>query len=660
MDVMLHGPLGAPTGFSLINRRLVAGLRTRGHRVTEMPTDAGAGFTDHERRSRQTVSSTGEPRRAPRATPPDVYLFHDWPFDFAHAVGRANAFFLEWEYRRLPAAWVRALDRSFDLVVVPSRAAGRVCRESGLRAPIHVCPGGVDTSEFHPARRPVALPTRKRFRFIHLGGAHERRGTDVLLRAYGAEFTADDDVCLVLKGFHYERHRPWLEREMRRAGLARTDAPEILYRHAYLPSVAPYFAAADVGVFPMRAECLGLPVLECIASGRPVIVPRGTGLDQFCNARNARFVAAAPVERRGRAALEPDVAHLRKLMRAAYERGPLSDDEQRAVAATVAGKTWGASLDGLSRALAAALARATRRSGAAATPARVRAGSAGAIVGRAGSCLTAFRDAADAGLPLRLRHGASAPLAGAIAAATRLRRAAGMPPPRVTPVARWQDAAELALATDVAVTSRAAARAFARAGFAATHVHVVPPTPPVRLRAPAPRGRARYLFAADDPFVAGLLLLLDAWERAALADAELVLACDALVWRSHRVLRWLVAHPAVRVVAPSRAGLRREVAAAHYVVVPSDETDVALEALARGRPLVAASGTTAAALLTPPRDGWTFRAGSAAALAAALRDSHAALRDHAATARHAWQAARRFRSADGLRALARALEARSR
>jgi len=38
VDVMLHGPLGAPTGFSLINRRLVAGLRARGHRVTEMPT----------------------------------------------------------------------------------------------------------------------------------------------------------------------------------------------------------------------------------------------------------------------------------------------------------------------------------------------------------------------------------------------------------------------------------------------------------------------------------------------------------------------------------------------------------------------------------------------------------------------------------------------
>ena len=39
MDVMLHESLGAPTGFSLINRRLVAGLPARGHRVTEMPTD---------------------------------------------------------------------------------------------------------------------------------------------------------------------------------------------------------------------------------------------------------------------------------------------------------------------------------------------------------------------------------------------------------------------------------------------------------------------------------------------------------------------------------------------------------------------------------------------------------------------------------------------
>ena len=641
---MLHGSLGAPTGFSLINRRLVAGLRARGHRVTEMPTD-------------------GEPRRAPRTTPPDVYLFHDWPFDFAHAVGRVNAFFLEWEYRRLPAAWVRALDRSFDLVVVPSRATGRVCRESGLRAPIHVCPGGVDAREFHPARRPVALPTEKRFRFIHLGGAHDRRGTDVLLRAYGAEFTADDDVCLVLKGFHYERHRPWLEREMRRAGLDRPRAPEILYRHAYLPSVAPYFAAADVGVFPLRAECLGLPVLECIASGRRVIVPRGTGLDQFCTARNARFVRATPVERRGLAALEPDVAHLRRLMRDAYEDGPASDAERRAIAATVAAKTWDASLDGLAAALAAAHARTTRRSRATAAPSRARDGGSargrrGAVVGRAGSCLAPFRDAMAAGATVRLRHGATAPLAATVAAATRLRRAAGMPPPRVTPIERWQDAAELALATDVAVTSTTAARACTRAGHAAERVHLVTPTPPSRPPAPVPRGGARYLFAAQDPFAGGLLLLLDAWQRAALADAELVLACDAIVWRSRPVLRWLVAHPAVRVTGPSKAALRREIAAAHYLVVPGEETDVALDAFARGRPLIAAAGTTAAALLTPPRDGWTFRAGSAASLATALRASAAAHGGFAAASREAWQAARRFRAADGLHTLARALEAR--
>lgn len=625
LHIMVHGPFGAPTGFSLINRRLASGLRARGHRVAAMPTD-------------------GEPVRLPRPVPPDVYLFHDWPFDFGHGVGTTNAFFLEWEYRRLPRPWARALDRAFDLVVVPSRAAARVCRESGVTRPVHVCPGGVDPHEFRPDRRPAALPTRKRFRFIHLGGAHERRGTDVLLRAYGAEFTRDDDVCLVLKGFHYERHRPWLEREMRRAGLLRPDAPAILYRHAYLPSVAPYFAAADVGVFPMRAECLGLPVLECIASGRPVIVPRGTGLDEFCTVRNARFVTATPVERRGKAALEPDVEDLRRLMRAAYEAGPLPAGERRAVAATVAGRTWDASLDGLARALERLAARARR----ATSPA--------VVVGRAGSCLRAFLEAPGA---VRLRYGAVAPLPDVLATSARARARAGAPAPRRAPIERWQDAAELALATDVAVTSAASARAFTRAGVRS--VHLVQPAVPARAWVPPRPGRPRYLFAAGDPFPAGIALVLAAWERAAPGDADLVCVCDPVVWCSQRTLRWLVAHPRVAVRPIARARLRGEIAAAHYLIVPAeDPLDCFVEAIATGRPLIAAAGTAAASLVAPGRDGWIFRAGAVAGLAAALGESRAAHASHRDRCRAAREAGRRRRAAPDLRTLARMLAERRR
>ena len=141
------------------------------------------------------------------------------------------------------------------------------------------------------------------------------------------EFSADDDVCLILKGFHYDHHRPWLERVIRRCGLQRRGAPELCYTHETLPSVAPLLTATDVGVFPLRAECTGLPVLEFIAAGRPVItqetgfskyLPTGKGLygfrtmDDVLAAVDSIEVPGAHGRRRPVArlqAVEPDQLH---------------------------------------------------------------------------------------------------------------------------------------------------------------------------------------------------------------------------------------------------------------------------------------------------------------------------------------------------------------
>jgi glycosyltransferase involved in cell wall biosynthesis len=330
--ILLYGTVFRPCGFSLINRRLVAELRRLGYRVSARANDAEPGWTAPQER-------------------PDVYLFHGDPFDFDKAPGRLNAFFLPWEYRRIEREWVDHLNGRFDLVIVPSQFSKRVCEESGVEVPVRVCRGGVDRGQFHPSVAPRELPTGRRFRFIYLGGAHERRGTDVLLAAYTEEFSADDDVALIVKGFHYEHHRPWVERMMEEAGVGRPGAPEVVYVHQTEPSVAGYFAAADVGVFPLRAECLGLPVLECIASGRPVIVTAGTGLDEFCSPANARFVRASERVDREKWYLEPDRGHLRELMRAAYERGRLAPAERVRISASVASFTWEYSVSRLAETL---------------------------------------------------------------------------------------------------------------------------------------------------------------------------------------------------------------------------------------------------------------------------------------------------------------------
>lgn len=281
--LLLHGKFDTLSSFSVVNRQLAKGLSALGYRVTVMPSD-------------------GEGATGPPVSDPDIYLAHDYRYDLLNAPGLLNVFLLEYEYAHIlkrDQLLVERLNHFFDLILAPSHFVRAVCERSGIRVPVVVCPLGVDPSEFHPGAPPVSLATTKRFRFVYLGGLNERKGSDILLSAFVQEFTARDDVVLILKTFGYDRLLPRFERTL--AKIRRLPgAPEIVHLRGQSDSVAGYFTAADCGVFPFRGEGFGLPILECLACGRPVIVTKGTGPLDFCNAENALFVPAARVTRRGR------------------------------------------------------------------------------------------------------------------------------------------------------------------------------------------------------------------------------------------------------------------------------------------------------------------------------------------------------------------------
>lgn len=642
MNVLLHGKTGRPTGFSLINRRLIDGLRSRGHTVT--------------------VCSMDDDARPPRfGGIPDVYLFHGDPFDFDHPVGRTNVFFFSWEYRRLPSRWVDQLNRRFDLVLVPSRATADACRRSGVRRLIRRCPAAVDRKEIHPRRRPARLPTGKSFRFLHFGGAHERRGTDILLRAYAEEFSADDDVCLILKGFHYDHHRPWLERVIRRCGLQRRGAPELCYTHETLPSVAPLLTATDVGVFPLRAECTGLPVLECIAAGRPVIVTAGTGLDDFCRAANSRTIRATAVERNGLAQWQPDLAQLKRHMRDAYRRGRLSGAARDRIAGSVRAFTWQRSVDCALDAFHEAAEKRPcwpasrpprRRSTWVAPPFAPRALTRFAgrhaqrdrpllAIGALGASLEAFREATERNAAVLTAVFADGlPAAQRAEAENRLRRRYGLAPRPPAAIDVWCEQGELTLADGVGVPSRRLAEDYERLGVERSCLGIVGPRFPRRRFVRPPRGLTRFLFASNAPLSGGLLPLLRAWDALRPA-AELVVVCPADVWAARDLLSLLVRNPSVVAVRDrGERALHREIERCHFVVAPdvaSPDYRFVAEAMARGRAAIVSAMSPVAEVLTDGVDGWIVAASSVPR----LRDAVAAAAGQRRRATHLGRAARR-------------------
>jgi len=183
---------------------------------------------------------------------------------------------MPWEYGSLPRAW-QPLRGQIDEVWVPAEAVRQGFLCAGFRpAQVQVIPNGVQTRLFCPEGPVFALPTSRRFRFLFVGGLIYRKGIDLLLQAWTQAFGPAEEVCLVLKetgaqgSYALEQYR-LLAQDL----AASSDCAEILYLDAELSpeELAALYRSCQVYVHPYRGEGFGLPILEAMACGLPVVVP---------------------------------------------------------------------------------------------------------------------------------------------------------------------------------------------------------------------------------------------------------------------------------------------------------------------------------------------------------------------------------------------------
>ena len=242
-----------------------------------------------------------------------------------------------WEYGSLPARWVEKMKKSVDEVWCPSTYVRQLYLDAGFDPQsVLVVPNGIDPEIFSPGSSDGALLrglTKKRFTFLFVGGTLERKGIDVLLDAYLGAFGPDDDVALVIKDFGlggFYRMVSYRERifEIRDRG----NVPEIAYTDADLNSaqLIDLYRSCSCFAFPYRGEGFGIPILEAMACGMPVITTAGGAADDFLDDGTAYRVAST---RRGIGnrvydvklhsegwLLEPDRDELAATMRRVYER----------------------------------------------------------------------------------------------------------------------------------------------------------------------------------------------------------------------------------------------------------------------------------------------------------------------------------------------------
>ncbi len=251
----------------------------------------------------------------------------------------------------LPREWVNQANE-MDEVWVPSSFNVETFRNSGVTRPLHVIPLGVDVRYFHPGIQSERFSDRYTFLSVFEWG--ERKAPEVLLRAFCRAFSHTEDVAMVIK---YSNSSPFdLRQFLFDLGLPGDTPPIVLLQSCSIVhyQMGALYRGADCFVLPTRGEGWGMPILEAMACGLPVIATNWSGQTAFMNERNSYPLGVRkliPAEARcpyykGYEWADPDEDQLVELMRHVFH-----NREEAAARGTVAAReaaeswSWSASAD---------------------------------------------------------------------------------------------------------------------------------------------------------------------------------------------------------------------------------------------------------------------------------------------------------------------------
>jgi glycosyltransferase involved in cell wall biosynthesis len=174
-------------------------------------------------------------------------------------------------------SWVPPLLRAARHVLTNSRfTAAEIQRCTGLPAEqITVIPLGYNAEAFHPG--PPASRSEERPYLLHVGQAYPHKNLRRLIQAFAQVVPAYPELMLVLAGKPHATESPQLQALVAELGLQ----PRVKFR-AYVPASAlpDLYRGALALVYPSLWEGFGLPVLEAMACGTPVITSVGSGTEE--------------------------------------------------------------------------------------------------------------------------------------------------------------------------------------------------------------------------------------------------------------------------------------------------------------------------------------------------------------------------------------------
>jgi glycosyltransferase involved in cell wall biosynthesis len=235
------------------------------------------------------------------------------PGSYNFSVSDVNIGYTPWETTGIPKSWLEKMNRA-TAILTTCRQNAEDFANCGVERPIGVFPHGIDTSEFPFIER----KHRGTYTFGTFGKLSIRKGTDILVKAFEEEFKTGEDVKLILK-----------TTDMFACFGQRDSRIKVMSSALDSGGLLNFLGGLDCFCFPTRGEGFGLPPLEAMSTGLPVIVTDWSGPVDYGDTADTLFIGHKMVPAKNFSDVvykedcgewaEPDIESLMKQMRWCYE-----------------------------------------------------------------------------------------------------------------------------------------------------------------------------------------------------------------------------------------------------------------------------------------------------------------------------------------------------
>ena len=218
---------------------------------------------------------------------PDIVIYNNFPKTITSNLGLKalkgglKFAYLAWEESVYPENWVSEINENLDGVMVCSRFVKEILIKSGVKVPVIVIAIGLDDYFIKNPPPRGSKPRGGKFKFLHISSGKARKGVDLLIKAFTETFKQEDPVSLMLKIPHHSlsEFEALTEKNSPEIKLIDKDLGDDEIRELHLSS--------DCEIYPSRAEGFGLPMLESLYFGKPLITTAYSGQMDFCSDQNS-------------------------------------------------------------------------------------------------------------------------------------------------------------------------------------------------------------------------------------------------------------------------------------------------------------------------------------------------------------------------------------